>query len=155
MRRQVVAITHDLYVECMGMKARQQVEIRHNERTEIEVRLATFSRQELLTAQSHAQRAQRLDRIGLAATVASGGFAALQFVRANNSFNEALAIDDTGVSGSYEVLWEQGTSHRQSAFILSSVTVSSLVFSAVHRAWVTKRLKAEVEHMEEVMNVTY
>jgi len=155
LRQQVVAIPHKLLVTCKGMQAHKRVDVNHNERTEVDLVLERFSAEDLRQARGQLGAARTLDVLAIGGTLVAGGTAGLRAFQADSYFQQAMAIDSSTQVDDYNEFWSNGQQSKQQAIVLGSVAGSALLGMAIHRRLVTKKRRAKVEYMEEVLEGPY
>ena len=144
-----LAVSHRVEVLCKGMRGRAIAEVRHNERTEIEIPVAMFTLADEQAARRGLEGAVGVDLIGSAVGVGLAVRAAMSFGSASAAAGDASAITNADDGLAYQDLIDEARSAR-SAGVGMTVAATSVAAAVVwHWMKSTRARKAKLERIKQ------
>lgn len=146
-----LAIRHKVRAVCNGMEGSASVEVRHNERSELEVPIAKFTIRDLTAARSAYGKAVTTDFVGGGLSAALWIGAALQFDRSSRASREASLITNAQQGTLYQEYITEAQQAQRSGIGLSVAATS--VASAVVWHWMkrTQVRKVKLKRIERLL----
>ena len=146
--RVVATVPHKVRAECKGMAAAKTVTVGHNDRAEVELRVASFSKNDLWAAQNRLTSSKRLDLMGMGGSAALFVGSAVSLGTSNKAYAAAADISGAKDAGAYESYRSQGASHRMTAIGLGVVGTGLLSATVWHKLTRTKKKSSEVKYIQ-------
>ena len=143
-----LAIRHKIRAVCNGMQGSASVDVRHNERSEIEVPIAMFTKEDLRTARADYGKSVAIDFLGGGLSAAFGIGAMLQFDLASRASQQASLITNANRASLYQAYITEAKQAQQAGIGLSVVATSLASGAVWHWMKKTQERKAEVERIK-------
>lgn len=149
-KTQIVAIPHQLVVDCNGMKAVQKIDIAHNTSQEFNLQVQTYSEIDLQSAQTKLLLHRAIDWGLIGLSGAMGSRAAQNFSLGSEALEEASNLQSADDADLYHELLNDGDAYLSTANTNLTVSVLSGGAAAIHYLLMTRKTRNEVTEMKKV-----
>ena len=146
----VLAVEHDVMVDCDGMRKVGSVTIIENASIESQLQVLPFSVEDLGQAQQQLKRHRMLDWTFVAMSGASAAIATSSFMSGQTAFQQAAAIETANNAEEYQDYLNEGSAQIQKSNLNLIVFGVSTGVGVVHNLWFTGRSRRHLREIEEI-----
>jgi hypothetical protein len=146
--RQVVAtVPHKLHADCDGMAAGRDFTVGHNERVDLELKVANFSARDVVLATKDLEASQSKDFLGMLGSGALGLGSLGGFIASQAKFSASLDLNSAADLDQYSSLRTQGQTMRIVGIGLGAAGIGILYKTIRHKNTTTRKKAAQLEYI--------
>lgn len=146
----VLAVKHDIMVDCEGMRKVGSVTILENASIESQLQVVPFSVEDLEKAQQQLKRHRVLDWTFVAISGTFAAIATSSFTSGQDAFQQAAAIESANNAEEYQDYLDEGIAQIQKSNLNLVVFGVSTGVGVVHNLWLTGRSRRHLREIEDI-----
>ena len=151
LQKEVVAIPHEILIDCNGMKGKTTIKPKHQDDFEVAIKVLPYSSADLSKARQSSMLNQGLD-FGIYALASTSLIMATQHRAQHRRFtSEAESIQDPLMADAFYTAEANALDAHQNAQIWLGVGISSAAIGLAHQAFWTRKKHKEVREIKAVM----